>query len=705
MAKREFQALRPPLFALALLIWGATETGLGIMQAAEGAGIRTGEAPALLLNPDESESSAAVADAAPPALIFLPGDAPDYDSPDLCAKLGGTLRAATGGQRVCSSIDANDTFCIAGSADAFPCQGLYKHALVCNQYNRPALNPFFCGAKCAAGEFACGAGCARGRILPIDPIPYVGNYIGEVFQAGIAATLSSGRATVALPLGKARFRVTPDYGASSVAAVGTVAAVGITFPLFAGVKTHATLRADFSCGGLASSFSAAEVGFTITALAVQPVLTAHYEAAPGTWGTVTMTIAGINQLNWEFLRGSGLDIHERGAIEVDGERPSVGGVRLLVAEATSPDFLGEARVTARVEFHHPFSSKLVPEDCRAPSNFNEIRAGYICYDGNCPDLDQPLYAAVIAGDADLVCEKLRAGGSPYASDAQLWFQEGRLQYSAPSGFSLGIAARKNDIVIGRILMANSKLFHRHSHHADGNALNYAAYGGAVEFGRQLLETNYVATVATGNLGRFPAHALASRPHDYTVGDPRGFAELLTLYGATGNEEDAAGNNVLHVLASLGHGESRIIEPFLRAGVSVNKASPDFPYLTPLAMAAFYNHFNVASVLLNAPANLRPNVNMPSGLFLQVPISYARTKEMIDLLVGAGALLNLGVALDSGTHFFPMDYILQTGAQKVGGIPPELQTPQHVAGLARYLYQLGGLCANSEVEFPDICSGR
>ena len=88
----------------------------------------------------------------------LPGFAPaqtdmgalvDYNGPGFCEQRGGTVEDADNGQQVCSGVDANDTFCILNSADAFPCRGLFKHVILCNgQYNRPALNPFFCGRVC-----------------------------------------------------------------------------------------------------------------------------------------------------------------------------------------------------------------------------------------------------------------------------------------------------------------------------------------------------------------------------------------------------------------------------------------------------------------------------------------------------------------------------------------------------------------------------
>ena len=102
-------------------------------------------------------------------LLLIPGenspgvapDDPRFDGGELCGELGGTLQES-GQEEVCGGIDRNDTFCIAGAAEAFPCRGLYKHVIACNAgYNRPALNPFFCGAKCASGQQARGANCER----------------------------------------------------------------------------------------------------------------------------------------------------------------------------------------------------------------------------------------------------------------------------------------------------------------------------------------------------------------------------------------------------------------------------------------------------------------------------------------------------------------------------------------------------------------
>ena len=71
-------------------------------------------------------------------------------NPALCTDLGGTLREVEG-EWVCQNLDHTGTFCIVGSADAFPCRGLFRHVIQCNDaYNRPALNPFMCDIVCKA---------------------------------------------------------------------------------------------------------------------------------------------------------------------------------------------------------------------------------------------------------------------------------------------------------------------------------------------------------------------------------------------------------------------------------------------------------------------------------------------------------------------------------------------------------------------------
>ena len=82
------------------------------------------------------------------------------DIPAECERLGGELQAAGGeDNRICSGVDWNDTFCILGSVDAFPCAYFFAHVKACNALDRPALDPWHCGPVCPNRGFATGAKC------------------------------------------------------------------------------------------------------------------------------------------------------------------------------------------------------------------------------------------------------------------------------------------------------------------------------------------------------------------------------------------------------------------------------------------------------------------------------------------------------------------------------------------------------------------
>ena len=97
----------------------------------------------------------------PEKLCVVDGATGDFEgvSQDiLCGALRGDLE---GGGKICSGVDGNGTFCVMDSTEAFPCRGLFRHVLKCNmQFNRTALNPFFCGRDCGA-QSAIGKDCGR----------------------------------------------------------------------------------------------------------------------------------------------------------------------------------------------------------------------------------------------------------------------------------------------------------------------------------------------------------------------------------------------------------------------------------------------------------------------------------------------------------------------------------------------------------------
>ena len=127
-----------------------------------------------------------------PSGEVTPENADKDDLRELCeGAFRGKVEEAGNGQLVCSQVDANDTFCILGSSDAFPCEGLFRHVRDCNFAGRPvrngrrALNPFWCGKYCDLG-YAAGDECV---------------FTSSQFQEALGATAESLRVTVAVASG------------------------------------------------------------------------------------------------------------------------------------------------------------------------------------------------------------------------------------------------------------------------------------------------------------------------------------------------------------------------------------------------------------------------------------------------------------------------------------------------------------------------
>ena len=654
-----------------------------------------------------------------PTLNFIRDEPPDYRSPDLCGQLGGTVIIVSGG-KVCKSVDTDDTFCVVGSKDAFPCQGLYKGVLICNQYGRPAKNPFICGEKCADDEFACGSKCVEGGIAPPDKIlPVARGYSGEVFRITATAVVDPGGGQFEIEEGRVFF-VTVVSGSDA-----TAAALIRPNLRFLPNRIADVINAKFSCAGLESHYGSAQFAFTVTTIASQPRQTFRFGAEIAGNGVEyyrrglgTLSVSGdYGGLTFGKVEGpDGIFVSESGTLSADASW-NIGDTATITAFAVSPEFKGSVLLTMEGHFINPFSTRLLPLDCRLLGNYSDIRNAAVCRTDEherriCPFLDLPVYNAAVAGDVERLCAALRAGGTPGATNADMSVEA--------TSFALGVAAQNNDVPIGRVLLGVSGHLRGVIDFYNGNALNYAAYGGAVLFGRHLIEINYPAAAASGDLGKHPAHALATRPSGWSQGDPRKFAELLTQHGATGNEENIRGENVLHVITRRYHGEHRIIEPFLRAGVSVDKPSPVIPMkgLAPLARAVDSDQLEVARALLNAPENLRPDVNLQTeneGYKLQPPLAFAASTVMIDLLIEKGADVSLiaTVSIFVTAIFAAVDPLDPTQGHVYTRVYEEVQYSivdymlliRDKPELARYLSGLGGQCyeASEETEFDDICN--
>ena len=240
-------------------------------------------------------------------LLLIPGedapgvapDDPRFDGGELCGELGGTLQASDQ-EDVCGGIDRNDTFCIAGSAEAFPCRGLYKHVIVCNAgYNRPALNPFFCGAVCASGQQARGAHCER-VVLPAEAATYSSPpatlYVAEGHSGAVA--VAKAKAGVTLDF-------SPSAGSPFIVLPPPSAAEGDYAVLFPppgfGAGLDVSLTARIVCAGCYPSRLTVIASLLPVRAPAQPRIAAVFgepfsavpalPAAPGDYAGATLTLA------------------------------------------------------------------------------------------------------------------------------------------------------------------------------------------------------------------------------------------------------------------------------------------------------------------------------------------------------------------------------------------------------------------------------
>ena len=158
-----------------------------------------GAAAAAAALPDAAAFGAASVPAGfQPAQVPAPGTEPDYNSPDLCKRLGGQAQAAGGSpDRICSDLDHNDTFCIVASPDALPCKGLFRHVIQCNRLNRPALDAFHCAASCK-NKKARGARCETvpdpAQAVPVRATAF---FAAEGFRGAAHTVTAAARHTLA----------------------------------------------------------------------------------------------------------------------------------------------------------------------------------------------------------------------------------------------------------------------------------------------------------------------------------------------------------------------------------------------------------------------------------------------------------------------------------------------------------------------------
>ena len=567
-----------------------------------------------------------VAQAAQPATFELDDEVSRTSK--LCSLMGGDVKLEKQ-QEVCSNIDASGTFCFVGSREVFPCKGLYRRVLTCNSFNRPALNPFICKSSCEDGHFACGNGCWSGNLAPATRVLSVApGYAGAVFSA--ATTLK---------VGEARFdSLTPGFTVSMASYSGEkYGAVTRVFspPLPAGGERAATLRAEFSCPELSGEHAAhAEWSFTLTALAQPPTTTLYFESGAATGGGGKVTIDGVDRAFFVYADRGSTRYNNTGEISLAAPRPESGANVTVLIAATSGEFGGRILMTVIAEFRHPFHPDLGEGHCKVPDNQKQaqVRRNEGCSgSGYCEALDKPMFDALktqdgIKSDSDL-CRALRNGADVNVLDNGV--------------YPMAIAATLNRTDIGEVLTLSGATIH--SNDAEyGDALNYAAYAGSEKFARWLIVTVGASVNAQSGSGNkyAPVHMLGLR----NFGNARDSAEvarLLTLHNADLDAEVASGPKEGYRYASFltdprtsGEPDYGALSVLVSAGMNLTYAHPpsEDVSLYPLDRAAKHNLANVARIMLTRGNGIVNAVN-DNGT---TPIFHARTLEMVNLLISAGA---------------------------------------------------------------------
>ena len=592
-----------------------------------------------------------VAQAAQPATFELDDEVSRTSG--LCAQMGGDVKLEKQ-QEVCSNIDASGTFCFVGSREVFPCRGLYRRVLRCNSFNRPARNPFVCARPCEDEHFACGNGCWSGNLVQATRILSVApEYSGVVFSAATTLTVGDARFTSLTPV------VTVEKSPFSSVVYGAVANV-FAPSLPAGRAHAATLRAEFFCPELSGEHSAhAEWSFTITALAHPPTTTLYYESGAGTGdGGGKLTIDGISEALYLASYEGSIIRSGTGKISIAVPRPESGQTRTINAVATSGEFGGNILMTAIAEFRHPFHSDLGEGHCKVPDNQAQVRRNAACPDsGYCETLDKPMFDALktqdgIKSDSDL-CSALRNGADVNVLDDGV--------------YPMAIAATLNRTDIGEVLTLSGATIH--SNEAEyGDALNYAAYAGEEKFARWLIVTVGASVNAQSGSGNkyAPVHMLGLRNLNGS-GDSAAVARLLTLHNADldaatdfdlGDGHPPLSYRYVSFLTNprlSGEPDYRALSVLVSAGVNLAYGHPsgdEDTFLYPLDRAAKHNHAEVARVMLTRGNDIVNAVN-DNGT---TPIFHARTLEMVNLLIDAGADVNL-IAQTSPDPTTPLDAML------------------------------------------------
>ena len=480
--------------ALALLFCGATMSALG-------------EEPLLTAEP-----------VAEPAAVALTAEASDdfSDGAATCSQFGGQLSLKRDGEELrtlCRELDENDTFCVVGSKEVFPCRGLFKQVARCNgTYNRPARDPFICNPKCATGRFACGMRCERGSyygpgrtLIVVAP-----GYRGEALRMTLAARRGRGRITLL---------AADDALRVSVPSRAVAVAKFVPNPL-AGRKYRLTLRAGFSCYG-PERFGGWRIAFTITAANIPRRMDFHTDFGDSGRLTVVDT-GGLRDPRFTVIRNHArlsIDVPRKRLHLVDGAPITLSAPAVFVFGVYASNMLGTATVTAHVY-----------GGCPKPADYALVRSGSASYG----DLGVSLRTAAWDKNLDRVCELLQQGADPNWSD----YENGT---RALDRAALG-RKNKGEPTATRILIRYDADVNYTHGSLENTPLHSAVLGAKYEIIRLLIADRAKITV-TNSSGNTPLHLVSYDDSHWS--DVIAVVQLLIDRGADINARNENERTPLH----------------------------------------------------------------------------------------------------------------------------------------------------------------
>ena len=486
--------------ALALLFCGATVSALG-------------EEPLLTAEP-----------VAEPAAVALTAEASDdfSDGAATCSQFGGQLSLKRDGEELrtlCRELDENDTFCVVGSKEVFPCRGLFKQVARCNgTYNRPARDPFVCNPRCGVGKFACGMRCETGTYYGARPnILVAPGYRGkEVFRITVA-----GRRGREHGQGRGRTRLLAADSALKVSVTNRAEAVAkfVRNPL-AGRVYRLTLRAEFSCYGL-EQFGGGRIIFTITAANIPRRMDFHTDFGDSGQLTVVDT-RGLRVPQFTVIRNHArlsIDTIEHRLRLLPGAPITLSAPASFVFGVYASNMLGTATVTAHVY-----------GGCPKPADYSLVRPGSANYRG----LGMTLRTATGNGELVRVCELLQQGADPNWSD----YENGT---RALDRAALG-RKNKGEPTATRILIRyDAEVNYTHGG-LENTPLHSAVLGAKYEMVRLLIADRANVTVANSS-GDTPLHLVSHDGSHWS--DVIAVVQLLIDRGADINARNENERTPLH----------------------------------------------------------------------------------------------------------------------------------------------------------------